>query len=713
MSRRAYAAAAPLPAAALVAALMAGGAPLRAQPRSAPEPPAAFPAAPPAPGPIKAAAFPPFQEATLANGLRVVLVENHRDPVVAFRVAVPAGDAYAPAGKEGLSGLEATLLTRGAGSRTAEQVAATIEGAGGSLSAGSGPDFLTLYGSALSANAGLAMQLAGDALARPTFAEQEVELARQQLLSGLQLEQSQPNAIARRAFNAALYGSNPYGRAPTPASVRAVTRADLVAYQQARLRPQGALLVVAGDITMPQLRTLAEQSFGGWTGTPAAAPALSAPPAHTGRQILLVNRPGSVQANVVVGNLTTGPADPTRYAATVANKLLGGGADARLFDVLREKKGYTYGAYSNLTRPRGVGAFTATVEARNEVADSALVELLAQLRRVDAEPVPAPELANAKNALVGSFPLTVETAPQIAEQVAEVKLLGLPENYLQTYRPRIAAVSAADLEQAARRYVRPEDALVVVVGDGAKLYDRLAKIGPVRVVDPLGNAVAAASLTAPAGPVAALPLDLPRLAARRASFVVRVGGNPLGYSVASAARGGDGWTFTDNTLIAGGAFRQTDTLAVDARLAPQSLAQSTARAGQSGTTRLTYRSGRVTGTAARPTPAGFETSPVDAPVPTGAVDENGMLALVAAMPWAAGTTQAVTAFSAGQNALVPLTLTATGPESVTVPAGTFQAFRVEQSGGQAPVTYFVTATAPYRVVRVLAGGGQLEMQLAK
>lgn len=671
---------------------------------------AQYPTTPPPPAPVRPAAFPPFQQATLPNGLRVVLVENHRDPVVAFRLSMPAGDAYAPPGKEGLSDLTATLITRGAGTRTAEQVAAAIEGAGGSLAAASGPDFLTLYGSTLSANTALAMRLAGDAVARPTFAESEVDLARTQELSGLQLAESRPGTLADRAYRAALYGSNPYGRTATPATVRPLTRADVVAYAQARLRPQGALLVVAGDVTMPQLRTLAAQSFGGWSGAPAVAPAMPAPPTRTARGIILVNRPGSVQANILAGNLTAGPADSTRYAASVANKLLGGGADSRLFDVLREKKGWTYGAYSNLTRPRGTGAFTATAEVRTEVADSALTELLAQLARVTTDPVPADELTNAKNALVGQFPLTIETAQGIAEQVAQVQLLGLPSDYLATYRTRLSAVTAPALQAAARAYVRPSEALVVVVGDGAKLYDRLAKLGPVRVVDPQGNAVTAASLTAPAT-ARALPLDPARLVAHRDSFVVRIQGNPLGYSVENVEKTGDGWTVRDDVLIAGGLVRQSTTLVTDARLAPRSLVQTGSQQGQSLAASVTFADGRAKGTASRPGPQGVQPVTVDAAVPAGALDDNALLAAVPALPWAPGKSFTATAFSSGKNALATLTLTVAGTESFTVPAGTFQVYRVDQTGGDQPATFYVTTAAPYRVVRLVTG--PIELQLTK
>ena len=302
-----------------------------------------------------------------------------------------------------------------------------------------------------------------------------------------------------------------------------------------------------------------------------------------------MHRPGSVQSNIVVGNLTGGPADPARYAATVANKVLGGGADARLFDILREKKGWTYGAYSSLTRPRGTGAFSATAEVRTEVTDSALVELLAQLRRLGTEPVPGTELENAKGALVGSFPLTVETAQQVAERVAAVKTLGLPADYLQTYRTRLSAVTAPALLQTARRWVRPEQALIVVVGDGAKVYERLKAIAPVRIVNPQGDPMTVADLAPRA---TALALDVARLAAHRDSFVVRVQGIPLGTSVYDVAKDGDGWTIKEATSIANGMIQQGTTLRTDASLAPRALEQRGKVQGRDTKADVAFASGR-------------------------------------------------------------------------------------------------------------------------
>ncbi len=667
------------------------------------------PTRPPAPAPVKPAQFPPFQETVLSNGLRVVLVENHRDPVVAFRLVVPAGKLFDAKGKEGTADMVASLLTKGAGQRSAEQIAEAIEAAGGSLTGFADNDFISLAGSVLASNAPLAFQLLGDAVARPTFPEKEVELVRTQSLSALTLEQSQPASIAARVFDAGLYGDHPYGRRATPQSVRALTRADLAAYQAARLKPRGALLVVAGDISLDQLKALGEQSFAGWTGYPAAAPTFGAPPGRARTEIVLVHRPGSVQSNIVVGNLTSGPADPARYAATIANKVLGGGADARLFDILREQKGWTYGAYSSLTRPRGTGAFSATAEVRTEVTDSALVELMAQLRRLGTEPVPATELENAKGALVGSFPLTVETAQQVAEQVARVKTLGLPADYLQTYRTRLTAVTAPTLQQAVRRYVRPQQALVVVVGDGAKIHDRLKAIAPVRIVNPQGDPMTAADLAPRA---TTLALDVARLAARRDSFVVRLQGNPLGTSVYDLAKDGEGWVIRETTSIANGMVQQSTTLRTDASLAPRALEQRGKVQGQDTKADVTFAGGRAKGAAATPSAQGIKQVTIDTELPAGTLDDNAMAMALPLLRWTAGAKHVVNAFSAGKGTTTPVTLTVVGTEQVTVPAGTFEAFRIDQSGGEQPVSYFVTTAAPHRLVRLMIGG-QIEFVLAK
>ena len=217
------------------------------------------PAKAPAPGPVKPASIPAFQEATLPNGLRIMLVESKRQPVVSLALMLPAGDAYDPNGKEGLATMVASILTKGAGKRSADQVSSDIEGVGGSIGASSGADFMNVRANVLMENAPLAFELVADAVARPTFLAKEVELARTQALSALQLEESQPAALAARFFAAQLFGAHPYGKRPTPATVCALTTDDLRSFQKTRLVPHGALLVVAGDIRLASASLLAQQ----------------------------------------------------------------------------------------------------------------------------------------------------------------------------------------------------------------------------------------------------------------------------------------------------------------------------------------------------------------------------------------------------------------------------------------------------------------------
>src|SRR5204862_6478256 len=401
----------------------------------------AFPTAPPKPTPLTPVRFPPFKEATLANGLQLVVIEHHEQPVVSATLSFRAGGIYDPAGKEGLSTLAAELLSKGTDNRSAEQIAATIEGVGGTLAATSGDDFLTISADALSDQAELVLDLLGDVTLHPTFPESELELARTRALSNLELELSQPSVVAQRFFGKEIYGRNPYGRSATRESYRAVTRDDITLFARQRLRPAGALLVVAGDVTDEQVRELVAKAFEGWHGASPSAP-LPPPATRVATDILLVHRPGSAQANIALGNTTILPTDPIYYPGRVATQVLGGGADSRLFLILREQKSWTYGAYASLHRYRGLGYWQATAEVRTEVADSALRELLHQIERIRTEVIPDSELAATKGFLVGTFPLTIETPSQIASQVANVKLLGLGDEYLRLYRDRLAAVTA-------------------------------------------------------------------------------------------------------------------------------------------------------------------------------------------------------------------------------------------------------------------------------
>ncbi|HEU5467395.1 MAG TPA: pitrilysin family protein, partial [Gemmatimonadales bacterium] len=430
--------------------------------------PDSFPPHAPSPATLAPVRFPPFTETTLPNGMTLLVVENHSQPMLSLSLSFRAGSIHDPVGKEGLAELTAQILTKGSAKHTGDQIAAMIEGVGGGLSASAGSDFFSISENVLSDHADVALGLLGEVSRTPALSADELELARTQALSALQLELSQPSSIAARFFRQTIYGKNPYGRETSEASYKAITRDDVTAFAKRYLVPSGALLVMAGDVTPAKAKAWATRIFGTWRGTPPPSTppmAAAAPPT----QILLINRPGSVQANIILGNTTYGPLDSSYYATRVAMQVLGGGADARLFLILREAKGWTYGAYAGMNRYRGLGFWQATFEGRTAVADSALAEMLHQVDRLRTEPIPENELAAAKGFLVGSFPLTIETSDQVAGAVGNARLLGLGNHYVQTYREHLNAITSAQAEAAAAKALKRDHLTIVVVGDAQAL----------------------------------------------------------------------------------------------------------------------------------------------------------------------------------------------------------------------------------------------------
>ncbi|HVH68919.1 MAG TPA: insulinase family protein [Gemmatimonadales bacterium] len=673
----------------------------------------AFPTTPPKPTRLSPVRFPPFQEAMLPNGLQLVVIEHHEQPVVSVSLAFRAGESYDPHGRNGLAELLAELLTKGTETRSAEQIAATIEGVGGTLTASAGADFLTISADALSDQVGLVFDLLGDVTLHSTFPESELELARTRALSALALQLSQPGAVAQRFFASEIYGRNPYGLSPTRESYQAVTRDDLARFARERLRPEGgALLVVAGDISDAQVRELSAKTFASWQGRPTTSAAPPSPPAHPQTDILLVHRPGSAQANIALGNTTILATDPIYYPARVATQVLGGGADSRLFLILREQKSWTYGAYASLHRYRGLGYWQATAEVRTDVADSALRELLHQVERMRAETIPDSELVAAKGFLVGSFPLTIETPSQIAGQVANVKLLGLGDDYLRLYRERLSAVTAAQARAAAARLYRQSGLTIVVVGDAAKLYDRVRAIAPVRLVDVDGKPLTPADLSPRASPVA---LDLKQFVAHTDSSRVLIQGNAVGFTVSEVRRPADSLVYSERSRLGGGAFEQQTTVALDpADGSVRRVDQKTTQQGQTTDTHLTYAAGRVKGASAAVQPDGsVKRFDIDTALPPGTADENAVPFLVPALPLEAGKSITLNFFTPSENALKTLTFKVGGPESVTVPAGSFQAFRIDVTGSRVPFTMYVGVDAPRRVLKTEFVGQPFVVELVK
>ena len=668
-----------------------------------------FPSRAPAPARLRPVRFPPFREIALPNGMTLLLVENHEQPTLSLSLNFRAGSAYDPPGKEGVAAFVAELLTKGTPTRDAEQIAAAIEGVGGSIGASAGDDFLTASADVLSDHADLAFALLGDVTRRATFPEQEVELARTRYLSALAVEVSQPQNVAARAFQKEIYGRHPYGRNTSGAAYKAITRNDVVSFAGRQVRPQGALLVVAGDITLARARELAMQAFGGWGGAAPPTPAFPAPPAKRGTDILLVNRPGSVQSNIVIGNTTFLPTDTTYYAARVATHVLGGGGDSRLFMILREQKSWTYGSYAALRRSRGIGFWQATFEGRTEVTDSALTELLHQIDRIRTEAIPDSELVAAKGFLVGSFPLTIETPRQIAQVVSTARLLGLGPDYVQRYRERLSRVSAVRARAAAQRVIHRDAFTIVVVGDAKALYDKLKAIAPVRLVDVDGTAMNPADLNPTGGPVA---FDRSQIVARSDSFQALVQGNVFGGQSAKAVVDGDSIVYSESTVI--GPFQQQSTVVLNGDLSMRRTDQTGLVQGQRTEIHLVYAGGRVKGTSQPPQPgAAPKTITVDTTVAAGTIDDNALAVLLPALPLAQGKTFNLNVFSSAEGTTKVVSVKVTAIENVVVPAGTFPAYRLELSGMQLPIVMHVTQQAPRRLVRLAPTGAPLVFELVK
>jgi zinc protease len=676
--------------------------PPSAPPRPVPHDTTPRPAVRQSPPPAMAARpmrLPAHTEATLPNGLRLLVVENHARPMASVDLYVPGGTAADPAGKLGLATMEAELLTKGTPTRTAKQIAEQIEGVGGSLDASAADDYVVLSTSVLSDQAGLAFDLLSDAALHASFPDEELQTARTRALSTLQAALGQPATIASRAFYSRVYGSHPYGHLRTPATVQAITRADLQQYHGAYFTPRNALLVVAGDVTPARARELATRYFGSWTGAAAPAVAFPAPPAAGPTQIVLVHRPGSVQSNVVVGNLGIRPANPDRYALVVANQVLGGGADSRLFEILRQQKGWTYGAYSSVSRPRDVGLFSATAEVRTEVTDSALAEMLKQIQRIRGEPVSAAELGAATSYLVGSYPLKYETPGQLADRLALNRVLGLPDAELTDYPARVGAVTPAAVQRAAQQYLKPENLTVVVVGDASKVLSRLRAIGPVTLVDVQGRPIDPASLEVPASTDR---FDASRLAPAVLTYGVVANGNAVASITSTVARDGQNWVVTQ--AIPGG----TSEVRFTSDLTPVSMHQVIGGGMMEVT--LAYANGRVTGHAKLPAQAGGEKD-VDAAVVAG-TRFSGMEPFAAVVSdLAAGKVISLPVFSARSGSVSNVTLTVSGSESVTVPAGTFDTWKVDIAGGENGTTVWVRKDMPHWVVKQTVAGQPVTIEL--
>lgn len=435
---------------------------------------------PPQVGPIPNYRPPASVQDQLPNGLHIIVVEDHRLPLVTLRLALHAGSSQVQLQDAGLADAEADLLTAGSPGRNARQIAEAAAGYGGQIDAEAGSDFLIAGTSGLSNRADAMFALFSAVVLHPTFPENEVTLRKANMLQELQLSRSDPNYLAHVRFSQLLWGRHPYSIVtPTEASIARIDRPQLLAFHQRLFLPNNdAVLVVVGDIRSGMARSLAQQYFGQWQfGTPPAPPN-PAPPVRTSRRIFIVDRPGSAQSTIMLGNLGLTRLAPDYFPFLVANEVLGGSFNSRLVADIREQKGFAYGIGSRDVPKLQHGAWTVVTQVRTPVTMEALQAILAQLEKIRTGPVSPTELQQAKQYLAGSFIRQLQTQAGVADQFLNVQLYHLPQDYLATWVERVDAVDAAEAEKSARTTVHPDTELIVVVGDAKAIETKLANLAP-------------------------------------------------------------------------------------------------------------------------------------------------------------------------------------------------------------------------------------------
>jgi zinc protease len=433
---------------------------------------------PPQPLPARDVTFPPYEIRTLPNGLRVVVVMHHEQPVVTLRLLLQAGSVCDLPGKSGVASLAAALLDQGTTTRSAEQIADTIDSIGGGLGTGAGNDLSFANVVVMKDSLALGFDLLSDVVRNPAFTQEEIDRQRQQAVSGLKISFEDPDFVASVVFDRLVYGFHPYGMpgSGTPESLQSITAADLHAFHQRYYAPNNAILAVVGDVTAQEAFAGAERVFGNWAKRDVPPVQVTEQPVAT-RRLVVVNKPDAVQTEVRVGHLGIQREHKDYLAVDLALKILGGEGSNRLHRVLRSERGLTYSAEASMQSLKHGGDFMADTDTRTETTAEVLRLIVDEFQKLQRERVHERELADAQAYLAGSFPLTIETPDAIAAQVLNVLFYGLPLSEIESYRERVNAITVDDIQRVARQYLRPDRLSVVLVGNAAAFTDTLKGVG--------------------------------------------------------------------------------------------------------------------------------------------------------------------------------------------------------------------------------------------
>ena len=431
--------------------------------------------------------LPPVTETKLPNGLTVMLAEDGRLPLVTSQLIFLAGNKRDPKEIPGLAASVAAMLMQGTNTRTYQQIAQELDNLGGTLTAATGADSLFMDSSVLSENALKMLALMSDIGRNAAFPQNELDLHKQNRKQQLLVQHSQPGYVANEEYRKLIFGDTPYAHVgPTADAIDKLDRKALADFRDTFLVPNNAYLIIVGKLpARADLMKVITIEFGSWQQK--AVPAYTAPkPPESKRQLVIVDRPGSVQADMRLGKVTVAMSDPLYFPESVGSIIEGGGPSSRLFLDIREKRGYAYDVHTEPSALADAGNFATVTQVRNDVAADALQGILEHLDRMAKEPVAKEELSDAKSYANGVFLLGMEPQGGLANRLAQIKVMNLPKNYLETYTTKINSVEPDQIESMAKKFMATDNDTIVVVGDTSKIQKSLEKIGTFQVVQPEG-----------------------------------------------------------------------------------------------------------------------------------------------------------------------------------------------------------------------------------